>query len=310
MLLAGLENIHNTADGIGSPGGMKAGKNEMTSLGSSHGSLDGFMVTHFSKKNHIRALAQGSAQGNQIIGSISTDLTLADNAFVMAVQVFQRILKSDDMSFPAMIDLVDDAGHSCGFSASGRTGDQNHAFSEIGSFHNSWWNMQILGIWQVKGNDTDDSSKRTTLAVCIYTESGKSGYCHGEVIVSGFQHRLDVPVMGKLVDDPDKFVCLRGHEPFLKSLQSAELSVDFYRKGTTCNNKNVRGFFLSGKLEKGLYFFFHKTILLYRRTGCYLDSSRQLQRCSRKESWLYCGLSGIQKSLQPDFVYQKMLSHS
>ena len=174
MLLAGLENIHNTADGIGSSGGMKAGKNQMSGLSSSHGSLDSLVVTHFSKKNHIRALAQGGTQGNQIIGSIRTDLTLADNAFVMSVQVFQRVFQSDDMSFPAVIDLVDDAGHSCGFSASGRTGDQNHSFGKIRSFHNSWWNMQILGIRKVKCNNTDDSSKRTTLPVCIYTESGET----------------------------------------------------------------------------------------------------------------------------------------
>ena len=87
---------------------MKAGKNQMSGFSSSHGSLDSLVVTHFSKKDHIGALTQGGTQGNQIIGSIRTDLALADNAFVMSVQVFQRVFQRDDMSFTAVIDLVDD----------------------------------------------------------------------------------------------------------------------------------------------------------------------------------------------------------
>ena len=171
MLLAGFENIHNTAYGIGSSGGMKAGKNQMSGFSSSHGSLDSLVVTHFSKKDHIGALTQGGTQGNQIIGSIRTDLALADNAFVMSVQVFQRVFQRDDMSFTAVIDLVDDTSHGGGFSASGRTCDQNHSLGKISCFHNSRRNVQILRIRQIKCNNTDDSGKRTTLPVCIYTKS-------------------------------------------------------------------------------------------------------------------------------------------
>ena len=171
MLLAGLENIHNTADGIGSSGSMKAGKNQMSGFSSSHGSLDSLVVTHFSKKDHIRTLTQGGTQGNQIIGSIRTDLALADNAFVMSVKVFQRVFQRDDMAFTAVIDLVDDTSHGGGFSASGGTCDQNHSLGKVSCFHNSWRNVQILRIRQIKCNNTDDSGKRTTLPVCIYTKS-------------------------------------------------------------------------------------------------------------------------------------------
>ena len=41
-------------------------ENQMTGFGSCHGSLDGFVITHFAKKDHIRALAQCGAQGYQI----------------------------------------------------------------------------------------------------------------------------------------------------------------------------------------------------------------------------------------------------
>ena len=55
--------------------------------------------------------------------------------------------------------------------------------------------------------------------------------------ITGFQHRFYIPVVSKLVNDPDKFICLRRHEPFFKTIQRTELSVNFYRKGTTGNNK-------------------------------------------------------------------------
>lgn len=86
-----------------------------------HGCLDGFIIAHFTEKNHVRTLAEGGAQRNQVTFRICTDFSLADDAFVMSVQIFKRILQGDDMAFPGMIDTVYDTCQSGGFSASGRT---------------------------------------------------------------------------------------------------------------------------------------------------------------------------------------------
>ena len=54
------------------------------------------------------------------------------------------------------------------------TGDDDFSMAipgKISCFHNSWRNVQILRIRQIKCNNTDDSGKRTTLPVCIYTKS-------------------------------------------------------------------------------------------------------------------------------------------
>ena len=116
----------------------------MTGFGSCHGSLDGFVITHFAKKDHIRALAQCGAQGYQIAFCICADLTLADNTFIMAVQVFQRIFQSDDMSFPGVVDPVYDTCHGGGFTASSRACDQNHAFGEISCGHYFFRDMENI----------------------------------------------------------------------------------------------------------------------------------------------------------------------
>ena len=78
----------------------------MSCLGSSHGSLNRLVITHFTKENHIRALAQGSTQGNQITFRIGVDFSLADDAFVMPVQVLKRIFQRNDMSFTRVMPPV------------------------------------------------------------------------------------------------------------------------------------------------------------------------------------------------------------
>ena len=57
MLLGWLKHVHDAFDGVGCSQSMQAGKDKMTGFRSGHGSLDGFMITHLSKKDHIRALA-------------------------------------------------------------------------------------------------------------------------------------------------------------------------------------------------------------------------------------------------------------
>ena len=88
MLLGWFKNIYDTVERICGSECVQTGKDEMTGLGSCHGSLNGFVITHFAKKNDIRALAKGSSQGSNIIFRISAYLTLAYDTFFMGVQVF------------------------------------------------------------------------------------------------------------------------------------------------------------------------------------------------------------------------------
>ena len=179
------------------------------------------------------------------------------------------------MSFTAVVDPVNNTGHGGRLSASRRTCNQNHTFVKLCSFHNRIRNVQVPGIWQPECNDPDDRSQRATLPVCIYTKPGKSGNCHGKVVVSGFQHWLDITVISHFINNLDEFVSFRRHKAFFKALQDTKLSIDFYRKRTACDDKNVRGFFRGSKLQKCFYFFFHKVILLCRLADCCQDSSQQ-----------------------------------
>ena len=91
-LLGRLKYIHNTADRVGCSGGMKTGEHKMPGLGGSHGSLDRFVITHFTEKDHVRTLAEGGAQRDQVTFRICTDFSLVDDAFVMSVHLLLFLL--------------------------------------------------------------------------------------------------------------------------------------------------------------------------------------------------------------------------
>ncbi len=102
----------------------------MTGFGSSHSCLDSFVVTHFSQEDHIRTLAKRSPERSKITLGIGADFSLTDNTAVMSVQIFQRILKGNDMSFSGMIDSVNETCHGSGFAAASRAGYKNHALGK------------------------------------------------------------------------------------------------------------------------------------------------------------------------------------
>ena len=159
----------------------------MTGLSSSHCSLDRLIITHFAKKDHIRALPECGTQRSKIAFSICTDLTLAYNAAVVAVQVLKRVFQSDDMSLACMVDPVDQAGHSGGFSAACGACDKNHSTGIVSNVHNVIRDHKLCRIRQPESDHTDHGSKGTTLFVSIDAEAGNTGNGKRKVIVAGFQ---------------------------------------------------------------------------------------------------------------------------
>ena len=129
MLLVWRKYIDDTVDGVRRTDRMQCGKEQMSGFGSRHCHMDRLIITHFAQKNHIRTLAQSSAQGGDIAVGIHMDLTLADDTFVVPVKKFQRVFQCDNVFFLRLVDLVNDTGKCCRLTASGRTGDQRHPFA-------------------------------------------------------------------------------------------------------------------------------------------------------------------------------------
>ncbi len=72
----------------------------------------------------------------------------------MAVQKFHRIFQRNDMFAVVSVDIVDDAGEGCGFSASRSPGDQNHSFRKFGKIDDFIRNAEIGRVRQRERNDS------------------------------------------------------------------------------------------------------------------------------------------------------------
>ena len=92
-----------------------------------HGNTDGFMITHLSKKDHIRCLPQGSTQSGNITVRIRCNLTLGNHAFFMPVKILNRIFQRDHMGIAGFIDLINNTGKSGAFTAACRPCYKNHS---------------------------------------------------------------------------------------------------------------------------------------------------------------------------------------
>ena len=156
----------------------------MAGFGGCHGDLNRFVVAHLAKQNDIGALAQSGAQSGNIAFRIYVDLTLAYDTFIMAVQKFHRIFQRNDMFAVISVDIVDDAGKGCGFSASRSPGDQNHSFRKFGEIDDLIRNAEIGRVWQCERDDSYYDGQCISLFVSADTETGKPRHGKGKIIVA------------------------------------------------------------------------------------------------------------------------------
>lgn len=78
---------------------------------------DGLEIPHFTEEDDIRGLTQRGTQSRLIPLGIVGDFPLADDAAVMGMEEFDRILQRDDMPLARVIDPVDHTGEGGGFAA-------------------------------------------------------------------------------------------------------------------------------------------------------------------------------------------------
>ena len=166
----------------------------------------------------------------------------------MVVQIFQGILQGNDMILLGGIDPVYQAGQSGGFSASGRSGDENHALGVFRKPHDCTGNAKRCRIGQFKGDDTDDGGQRATLLVGAYPETGKTGDRKGKIVIAVFQKIINGMRVREFIDLTDKSLRAVGHQSL--SLMK-KYTVDPVGKRKAGNDKNIRSPGFRGILKDG-----------------------------------------------------------
>lgn len=174
-------------------------KRQMPCLCGSHGDVDRLVVAHFPKQDHIGALAECSAQGGDVIVCIHVNFTLADNAAVVAVQEFQRILQGDDVFIPCLVDLINDAGERGRLAAPGGACNKYHAFAAVTKLDDIIWKPKLFWIRQDERDNADDRGECASLFISADTEAGNALDGEGKVIIPMLVELADIAVVCQAV---------------------------------------------------------------------------------------------------------------
>jgi hypothetical protein len=79
-------------------------------FGSGQRDRNGLEIAHLPDQNDIGGLTHGRTQSGGIRQGVGSDLTLVDDAGVVAVEIFDRIFERQHMAGAFTVDLVDDRG--------------------------------------------------------------------------------------------------------------------------------------------------------------------------------------------------------
>ena len=114
VLLRGRSGAHQSIDGGGGGGGVNGTENEMAGLGRAHRGGDGLEVADLADHKNIRILAERGAQSGSEGGNVGADFALIDQAFLVGMNHFDRVLNGEDVMARAPIDGVDQGGQGGG----------------------------------------------------------------------------------------------------------------------------------------------------------------------------------------------------
>ncbi len=184
VLLVGREGVDHTVDGLGGAQGVQGGQEQVAGFRRGDGGRDRLDIAHFTEHDHVGRLAQGRAQGAGKGGGVAGDFPLADQALLVRVQVFDRVLDRDDMAAAGPVDLVHEAGQGGGFTVARGAGHQDHAAAEIRQLHDHVRDMAVFRVRNAEGDHTAGHSQGAALAVGVAAETGQIPDREGEVVVA------------------------------------------------------------------------------------------------------------------------------
>jgi hypothetical protein len=151
-------------------------------------------VAHLPDDNHVGRLPKRGPQRGGEIGRVDADFDLLDDAALVHVVVFDRILDGDDVPRIASIDLPDERGGGRGLARSGRAADQHQATRERRENTDVVREVKIRQPRDSQRQRADRSRRASALAVEIHPEpsqgaNGKRKIDHCAAMIGVLQPR-------------------------------------------------------------------------------------------------------------------------
>ena len=102
------EELDQAADRLGRVDGVHRREDEVAGLGGLQRGLGGLAVAQLADQDHVRVLAERAAERLVEGLGVEPDLTLVDDAALVAVQDLDRVLDRDDVLAARLVDVADD----------------------------------------------------------------------------------------------------------------------------------------------------------------------------------------------------------
>ena len=106
---------------------MERGEGQVPGLGDAQRRFDRLEVAHLADQDHVRVLAEAGPQGVGEGVRVRVKLALIDEALLVLVEEFDRVLDRDDMELPLVVDLVEHGGERRRLARAGRASHEDES---------------------------------------------------------------------------------------------------------------------------------------------------------------------------------------
>jgi hypothetical protein len=138
-------------------------------------------VAHLADEDHVRVLPQRGPQRLAEAGRVDADLTLVDDAPLVAVDELDRVLDREDVVCAVAIDLVDHRRERRRLARAGRAGHEHEAARLHRQLGERDRQAELLERLQLFGDDAKRGPERLALKVDIDAEAGQPRHRVGRV---------------------------------------------------------------------------------------------------------------------------------
>ena len=183
LLCLGGKGVNNAVNAVDCAAGVERAQEIVACLRCRHGGADGLQIPHFAQLDHIGCLAEAGAECGEVILRVHGDLTLADDAQLVAVEVLNGVFQCDNVAGAGVVDAIHNAGKGGGFAAACRACHQHHARGIVGKGDDLGGDVQCAVIGDGEGHHADDGGHAATLTVGVDAEAGKTCHGEGEIVI-------------------------------------------------------------------------------------------------------------------------------
>ena len=135
----------------------------MASLCGHQRDFDSGAIAHFADENDFRRLSQCRSQTIRIIVKVRSEFALVKSGLATWMHELNRILQGDNVHRLRFVNFVEDCSQGSGFTAAGRTGQENQSGFFPGNLSENAGKMKCLQRWNAGFKAAQNDRKISTL---------------------------------------------------------------------------------------------------------------------------------------------------